>query len=504
WRSDGVLDFLGRADHQVKIRGFRIEPGEVEAHILANVSISRAAVVPYNIGGTYDSLVAYVVLDTSKDDGNISSHIEDWSAVYDNVYSVLKQTTLLNDFSGWNSSSSQKPIPVTEMEQWRQDFVSIIQERTIGNIFEIGIGNGLIMSKVLPNCKSYAGVDISKDVIAKLDYWIKCNQGSTPPIKVRVSDASSAFESNSGQADTVIMNSVCQYFPSGEYAKSVIDKCIDNVSPGGRVIIGDVRNLELHDCFSAEIIQSRCPDNDPRAISLFDVKKLSQKDKELLFSPAFFHQLSRTRDDIAAVDVRLKEATYNNEISRYRYDVIIYKSPTSVYAPNEIQKDVWGASISSLADLASVLEVRKPDEILIEGIRNRLISISYDSAAKLGCYTIVSDAREVIPAEIVELARSFAYEARITWSARAPYGFDAILVKRKLTNGKCLIGRAWDVEECNARGVLTNDPARSGRGIEIISSLRNELATELPDYMVPAAIVVLDQLPLTPNGKLDR
>jgi amino acid adenylation domain-containing protein len=57
YRSNGAIDYLGRADYQVKLRGYRIELGEIEAVISADERVQAAVV-------TADDrrLVAYVVL----------------------------------------------------------------------------------------------------------------------------------------------------------------------------------------------------------------------------------------------------------------------------------------------------------------------------------------------------------------------------------------------------------------------------------------------------------
>ncbi|MCI4061312.1 amino acid adenylation domain-containing protein [Micromonospora sp. R77] len=58
WRSDGQLEFHGRADGQVKVRGFRVEVGEVEARLREHPGVRDAVVVAWQ-----DRLVAYLAGD---------------------------------------------------------------------------------------------------------------------------------------------------------------------------------------------------------------------------------------------------------------------------------------------------------------------------------------------------------------------------------------------------------------------------------------------------------
>ena len=61
WRSDGALEFVGRADFQVKVRGFRVELGEIEARLREHAAVRETVVIAREEGPEEKRLVAYWV-----------------------------------------------------------------------------------------------------------------------------------------------------------------------------------------------------------------------------------------------------------------------------------------------------------------------------------------------------------------------------------------------------------------------------------------------------------
>ncbi|SDW99546.1 natural product biosynthesis luciferase-like monooxygenase domain-containing protein [Ruegeria halocynthiae] len=68
WRTDGRLDFLGRADLQIKLRGYRIELGEIESLLDAQSGVRQSVVIAREDTPNLVQLAAYMTVDQPVDE----------------------------------------------------------------------------------------------------------------------------------------------------------------------------------------------------------------------------------------------------------------------------------------------------------------------------------------------------------------------------------------------------------------------------------------------------
>ena len=368
WGADGQLQYVGRADEQVKIRGYRIELGEIENTLLTSPQVTQAVATVHR-SNTGAQLVAYLTLDhTTTTADHDAELVEEWQHMYDDLYAAeVRVSGFGMDFRGWNSSYTDDPIPLEEMAEWRSATVDRIMALQPRRVLEIGAGSGLLLSQIAPQCERYVATDMSAVAIDNLARsleqlqipWRDRVQLLTQP--AHVTEALPL-----GYFDTIILNSVIQYFPNGGYLADLIDNAMDLLAPGGSLFIGDVRNHTLQGAFQTAVALARTTTTDAAEVRQ-RVQRAMVSEPELLLAPEFFTTWAADHPSVAGLDIQVKRGLADNELNRYRYDVIVHKSPTPVRSLATAPTWTW-TECEGLHGLHTQLMAQRPAAVRITEI----------------------------------------------------------------------------------------------------------------------------------------
>ncbi|WP_292867177.1 non-ribosomal peptide synthetase/type I polyketide synthase [Nostoc sp. LPT] len=539
--SDGNIEFLGRIDHQVKVRGFRIETGEVEAVLSQHPLVRESVVVAReDIPGDQrtsaslsTSLVAYLVPDLK---GQALSeqvyqwqneYVSDWQTLYEQAYSQSQASTddLTFNIAGWNSSYTKLAIPAQEMQEWVESTVERILSLLPQRVLEIGCGTGLLLSRVAQRCQQYWGTDYSKAALQYVERLCHSVEG-LENVRLLHKTADNFEDIPTAEFDTVILNSVIQYFPSVEYLLQVLEGVMATIGDQGTIFVGDVRSLPLLEPYHAAVQLSQVPESKSVEQWQQQVHQSIDGEEELLIDPSFFIALQQRFSQITWVEIQPKRGRFQNELSQFRYDVTLHvNTNVQTLALSKAEVTIvpwlnWQLDKLSFTQIQNQLLQEQPELLGIRRVPNQRVQQALqiwqwlehppgvETVSQLRQLLAQQSAGGINPEEFWQLGQQLNYTVHLSWWESSQDGCYDLVFCRNSTQTSDKLGAMafWDRETVTTKPWTnyTNNPLQGKLVRKLVPQVREFIQQKLPNYMVPQAFVLLNALPLTPNGKVDR
>jgi SAM-dependent methyltransferase len=498
----------------------KIGPSEIEAHLLEHPCVNEVIVLPSQQEGTPQRMEAYVVPDfprlkqmRDRENRYGDDHLIDrWNRLYEVTYSTGPAAP---SFIGWKSSYTREAIPDAEMQQWLLATVNRIGSLRPRKVLEIGSGVGLLVQHLAPSTEEYVATDISRSAVKQLSGWLSPRR-DLKHVEVMHRSATELGDLEPGRFDTVVLNSVVQYFPNIEYLLTVLRGAARLVTSGGRIFVGDVRNLRLLTMFHSAVQLSRAPPSTTvRELRKRIVRAMAQE-TELVIDPAFFTNLTEHQVGIGSVDVdvQLRRGRAANELTRYRYDAVLHVGVPR-RAPSAAKRLTWQEMNESGTSLDMMLCSQQSPVIHISSIPNRRLAKdaaaeklietcdAHVTAAMLRERLADSEVAGIDPEELWESSERHGYEACVSWGAlQPPEYFDVVLANNAV--GGTVSGTSLISTQRHRLVEYANNPLENSIGYQFTQQLRRYLQGRLCEAMIPSDWTVLKQLPRTHDGQVDR
>jgi acyl-CoA synthetase (AMP-forming)/AMP-acid ligase II len=171
-RSDGLIEYVGRADQQVKIRGFRIELGEIEARLREHPAVREAGVVVHDTPAG-KQLVGYASVEPGAvEPEGLRLHLK--SRLPD--YMVPVQLVLLDrlprlpsgkldrrslpapEWQGARLVAPRTPVETGLAEIWAE-LLGVERVGVTDDFFQLG-GHSLLLTRMVSRVRATFGADV--------------------------------------------------------------------------------------------------------------------------------------------------------------------------------------------------------------------------------------------------------------------------------------------------------------------------------------------------------